>query len=113
MIPINGKPVLQHLVEYLNSFGIYEIIVNLHHRPMDIVKHFGSKLFYFYEPKLLGEEGTLNAIAGWLNDYTVVMNGDTLTNINILDMFRIARGENIRFMVDGIYAGTRIIKPFN
>lgn len=112
MIKIDGKPVLQYLVEHLNKFGITEIMVNLHYRPMEIIKHFGSRLIYSYEPRLLGEEGTLKAVSPWFNDYTVVMNGDTLTNINILSMFDISGGESLRCTENGVYTGTRIIRPY-
>jgi len=112
MIKISGKPVLQYLVEHLNRFGITEIMINLHYRPMDIVKYFGNKFVYFYERRLLGEEGTLKAISPWLNDYTVVMNGDTLTNIDIISMFKMSDGESLKHMDGEIYTGTRIIKPY-
>ena len=103
---------MEYLVDHLNSFGITEIMTNLHYRPQDVISHFGGRLLYLYEKRLLGEEGTLRMATPWLNDYTVIMNGDTLTNLNILEMFRMAKGSPIRHMDKGIYAGTRIIKPY-
>jgi NDP-sugar pyrophosphorylase family protein len=31
LVEVNGKPMLQHVVEYLQRYGIREIIVNVHH----------------------------------------------------------------------------------
>jgi len=113
MVEVGGKPVLEHLVEHLNHFGIYEIIVNLHYLPEVIMKHFGDRLLYSYDPKLLGEEGTIVSLSRWIErDYCVVMNGDTLTNLNINEMFRLSQGGNIKWMDGKTYAGTRIITPF-
>ena|SRR3990167_103052 len=112
MIEVGGKPVLEHLVDHLNHFGIYEIIVNLHYLPEVIMKHFGERLLYSYEPKLLGEEGTIISLSRWIeNDFCVVMNGDTLTNLNINEMFRLSQGKNVKWMDKEVYAGTRIITP--
>jgi len=94
MLKIGGKPVLEHLVDHLNSFGITEIIVNLHHKPEKIYKYFGTRLLYFYEPKLLGEEETERRLKEWLGDKYIVMNGDTLTDIDIDKTLGYAEREN-------------------
>ncbi len=83
MIEVGGKPVLEHLVEHLNSFGIHEIIVNLHHKPNVIMEYFGTRLMYSYEPELLGEVKTILGLKKWLGDKFVVMNGDTLTDVDL------------------------------
>ncbi len=112
MIEIGGKPVLEHLANHLNKFGIYEIIVNLHYLPEKIMNYFGERFLYSYEPQLLGEEGTIISLARWIEkDYCLVTNGDTLTNLNINEMFKLSQGKNIKFMDGKVYAGTRIITP--
>ena len=112
MLPVNGKPCMEYLIEHLNSFGITEIMTNLHYRPQDVISHFGGRLIYLYEKRLLGEEGTLRAASPWFDNYTIVMNGDTLTNINISEMVRMARGNAVKYMDGEIYAGTRIIRSY-
>jgi NDP-sugar pyrophosphorylase family protein len=112
MIEIAGRPVLEHLVFHLYKFGITQIMVNLHYKPKVIMDYFQTRLLYSYEPKLLGEEGTIQSLKHWLiNDYTVIMNGDTLTDIDIIQMFRWSGGKNIRSMESKIYTGTKIISP--
>src|SRR5271165_2844762 len=68
MIPIRGRPILEHNVRMLARAGVTEIVVNLHHRGETIVEHFGDgSLFgvaisYVTEPELLGTAGALNAV---------------------------------------------------
>src|SRR3990167_6570688 len=112
MVSVGNYPVLEHLVFHLYKFGISQIIVNTHYKPEVIQKYFGTRLLYSYEPELLGEEGTIQSLKHWLfTDYTVVMNGDTLTNIDIIQMFRWSQGKNIMSMDGDIYTGTKIISP--
>lgn len=114
MIKIANKPVLEHLADHLNKYGIYEIIVNLHYLPEKIMSYFGERFIYSYEPKLLGEEGTIISLNKWIEkDFCVVMNGDTLTNLNLNEMFMMSKGRNVKFMDGEVYAGTRIITPFH
>ena len=120
MLKVGGKPVLEHLVDHLKKYGITEIIVNLHHKPEKIMNYFGTRLLYFYEPELLGEDGTVKALKKWLeNDWFVVMNGDTLTNVEIDEMLKIGKEQNVAVafggddVVDGRfkYAGTCLHPP--
>ena len=86
MVRVNGKPVLEYLVEYLNRCRITDIIVNLHYKPQQIYKYFGDRLIYSYEPELLGEEETERQLSPWLGKEYVLMNGDTLTDIDLWEM---------------------------
>jgi len=112
MVEVAGAPVLQHLVNYLHSYGIFEIVVNVHYKPEKIMGYFGSSLLYLYEPVLLGEVGTIDALAHWFkDDYTVVMNGDTLTTLNLTEMFTFSGGKNVKSMDGEVYTGTKILSP--
>ena len=112
MIEVGGYPVLEHLVFHLSKFGVTQIMVNLHYKPEVIMNYFGTRLLYSYEPTLLGEEGTIQSLKHWLfTDYTIVMNGDTLTNIDINQMFRWSQGKNIKSMDGDVYTGTKILSP--
>lgn len=112
MVRVNGKPVLEHIVNHLRNHGINEIYVNLHYKPKQVMDYFGTSLVYLYEPKLLGEEGTISALYPYINnDWCVVVNGDTLTNLDINKMFSLSWGKEIKYMDGDIYAGVRIIPP--
>ena len=110
MVKINKKPVLEHLVNHLNKAGITEIVVNIsnHTDYTKIFKYFGTRLLYLYEPVLLGEHGTEKLLERWLGDSYIVMNGDTLTNIDITKLCNMM--ESTYFHKNGRYAGTKLIR---
>ncbi|HXD52557.1 MAG TPA: sugar phosphate nucleotidyltransferase, partial [Burkholderiales bacterium] len=42
MMAIAGKPILEHNIERLKSYGVTEIVINLHYRPESITAHLGD-----------------------------------------------------------------------
>jgi NDP-sugar pyrophosphorylase family protein len=106
MAKVNGKPILEHLVNHLNKAGVTEIIVNVHKNYEPIFKYFGTRLLYLYEPVLLGEAGTEDLLQDWLGDSYIVMNGDTLTNISIEKLME--HDDSIQFYIER-YGGTKFI----
>ena len=89
-IPILGKPLVGYVAEYLASYGIDEIVVNLHHRPDSVRRalgdgsRFGVKLHYVEEPVILGTSGALdNTRAFFENETFVVVNGKIITDIDL------------------------------
>ncbi len=89
---VNGKSLLQRNIEYLQSFGIDELLVNVHHFAHQIIeavetnKGWGSKVFISDETSEVLETGGGVLLAKsffekekkWL-----VMNADILTNLAI------------------------------
>jgi len=89
-IPILGKPLVGYVAEYLASYGIDEIVVNLHHRPESVRRAlgdgtaFGVKLHYVEEPVILGTSGALdNTREFFEHDTFVVVNGKIITDIDL------------------------------
>lgn len=112
LIKVKSKAVVDRIVEWLWKYGINDIIINLHYKPHKFMKHFGNKVLYFYEPKLLGEEGTIYSLRHWIGeDYCLVINGDTLTNLNLDTMMDLTKGLNAKYMDGKTYAGYRILPP--
>lgn len=117
LIKVDGKPVVRHLINHLRRFGINEIMINIHYKPKAFMKELGREVLYFYEPYLLGEDETVRQIylryPFFTDEFLVVMNGDTLTDVNLLHMFEMAKGKNIRYMdhKSGVYAGAMILNP--
>ena len=89
-IPFMGRPLVGYVAEYLASFGVRDIIVNLHHRP-DSVREalgdgslFGVSLSYIDEPEILGTSGALDNARAFLEEDTfVVVNGKIVTDIDL------------------------------
>ena len=89
-IPILGKPLVGYVAEYLASYGIDEIVVNLHHRPESVRRAlgdgsaFGVKLHYVEEPVILGTSGALDNTREFFEHETfVVVNGKIITDIDL------------------------------
>jgi dTDP-glucose pyrophosphorylase len=112
MIKVAGKPILEHIIDYLKYYGIEQIVVNVRYKPSKIMKHFGDRILYLYDKKPTTEEETIKSLEKWRAfDYCAVINGDTLTNLNLLNMMSMSNGENIKFMDGKTYAGVRIVEP--
>ncbi len=101
---VNGKTILQRNIEYLASFGIKEVIINVHHfadQIIDLVKEhdgFGSRITFSDETNEVLETGGGIKKAAWFFEKEVspfvVMNVDVLTDMNLEEM--IFQHEKIR-----------------
>lgn len=89
MIDINGKPVLQHQIEFLKRNGIKDVIFSIGHFSQQIVdffgdgKKFGVNIEYSVEDEPLGTAGPLRLAKEKLKETFVMINGDTLIDVEI------------------------------
>lgn len=90
MVPVAGKAVLQRNIEWLRSYGITEIVINLHHYPEVVTDYFGTgsrfkvNIQYSYEPVLLGTAGALWAASRFFSqERFLVLYADNLLDCNI------------------------------
>jgi len=90
MLPVRGKPVLGHIIEWLGRHGVADIAVNLHYMPGAIEAYLGDgaghgiRLVYSREEFLLGSAGAARHLAGYLGDGPfVVAYGDVLTDLDL------------------------------
>ncbi len=92
---VNGKSLLEHNIRYLQRFGIYDVIVNVHHFAAMIEDvlfeqdNFGSNITISDErSEILETGGGLKKAAGFFNGEAgfVVMNVDVLTNLDLEKM---------------------------
>src|SRR5947207_11103651 len=89
-LPVLGKPLVGYVAEYLASFGIKDVLVNLHHEP-DSVRQalgdgsdFGVRLEYVNEPVILGTSGALDNARALLSGGTfAVVNGNLITDLDL------------------------------
>lgn len=89
---VNGKSLLQRNVEYLQQFGIREVLVNVHHFADQIItaiqlnKGWGSDITISDETEEVLETGGGLKKAAWYfsgEESFVVMNADILTNLKL------------------------------
>lgn len=100
LAPVNGKPLLQRNIEYLKSFGINEIVVNVFHFADQIIDflnqndNFGITIHISDErPEVLETGGGLVNAKHFFDEDFLVMNVDILTDLNITE-FITAHQEN-------------------
>ena len=89
MVPIGGKPLLEHHLELFKRQGIREFIVNLHYLPEAITKYFGDgakrgiRITYSHESELLGTAGAVKKMEPELRDGAfIVFYGDNLVRMD-------------------------------
>ena len=88
LVPIDDKPILEILINQLISYDINDIILAVGHLAELIMAYFndGKKLNanikYSHEKKPLGTIGALSLIKNDLDSTFLVINGDTLSDVN-------------------------------
>ena len=91
MLPVNGRPLLEHTLSKLRQSGIRSVNVATHHLSESIVEYFkdgsefGVQLQYFQETEPLGTAGGLAKMAEG-TDPLLVINGDVLTTVDVRAM---------------------------
>lgn len=83
MVPINGRPMLQHNIDLLKRHTQGKIIVSCGYMWEVIKKHYGSSLVYAVEEEPLGTAGAIkNALEHVEGHEFFVINADDMTNVD-------------------------------
>lgn len=95
MVPLAGKPLLEHHLEQLKKYGVRELFINLHYLPNMVIKYFRNKrrrrgvsIRYSLEAKLLGTAGGIKKFEPWLKQDFFVIYGDIFSRANYGKMAR-------------------------
>jgi len=94
MLQVGDKPILEHTIRHLKSFGITKILINLHFLPEQITSYFGNgeafgvEIIYSYEDKPLGTAGAIKNVENILAEAEnfLVIYGDILADLNYSDL---------------------------
>ena len=96
MVPVNGKPLVQILIEKLKSIGVMEIVINVHHFAQQIIDFvaandcFGIDIKFSDETDMLLETGggLKKAARLFSNDKPILVhNVDILSNADLLSLY--------------------------
>jgi len=96
LVPIAGKPLLEHVILKLKSAGFDEIIVNVHHFPDQIIdflkekNNFGIRIEVSNEREMLLDTGGGIRKASWFFDDGkpfLVHNVDILSNVDLKALY--------------------------
>jgi len=96
LVPIAGKPLLEHVILKLKAAGFDELIVNIHHFPDQIIDFlkvnddFGIRIEVSDErDKLLDTGGGIRKVASFFDDGKpfLVHNVDILSNVDLKELY--------------------------
>ncbi len=113
MVPIMGKPLLEHNMNLLKLHGINDIILSICYKPECIKQYFGNgsafglNIHYVSEDSPLGTGGAIKNCEKYLTDAFFVFNADILSNINFSEMLRYHKRKNAAVTI----AVTRVDNP--
>lgn len=98
LLPIAGRPLIVWNLLLLRRYGITDVIINLHHlghlieQALGDGSPFGMRIVYSKEPVLLGTGGGLKQAESFFGgEPCVVLNGDTLFDMNLDDLAAVHR----------------------
>ena len=90
LLPVGTRPIIDHNIDLLHSFGIENIFVTVNYLKEQIIAHFADSekgVKCVEEPEKLGTMGSLSLVSGFSSPHVIVMNADLLTDINLEAMY--------------------------
>ena len=100
MLKLNGKPLLEHIVQKLKKEGFKDILISVYYLKNQIKKYFfdgnnlGLNIKYLEEKYPMGTIGSLSLINKKLNDNLFVINCDVITDLNFHEMLKFHKKNN-------------------
>ena len=89
MVPIVGKPCMEHILELLREHGLTDVVVTVAFLPQAIRGYFGEgetlgmQIGYSVEESPLGTAGSVRHAARRLDDTFLVISGDALCDVDL------------------------------
>ena len=89
MVPIVGKPCMEHIIELLRGHGFEDVVITLAFLPQAIRSHFGDgeslglNIEYSVEELPLGTAGSVRLASEKLDDTFLVISGDALCDVDL------------------------------
>jgi mannose-1-phosphate guanylyltransferase / phosphomannomutase len=97
MVPIVGKPCMEHILELLKQHGLEDVIVTVAFMPQAIRSYFGNgdslgmSVEYSVEESPLGTAGSVRLASDRLEETFLVISGDALCDVDLTDLIRFHR----------------------
>ena len=94
VVPVVDRPFLRHQIDLLASAGVREVVFSVAYRPERVEAVFGDgsalgvRIRYAVEETPLGTGGAVRHALELLDERTIVMNGDVLTDVDLADLVR-------------------------
>ena len=102
MLPLLGRPFIEHVCEFLGQHGITEVVLSLGYKPHSFVEAYpdgviaGLQVEYVTEPAPLDTAGAIRfaAVTAGVTDTFVVMNGDVFTDFDLSALVNFHKEKN-------------------
>lgn len=94
MVPVQGRPFVEYLMNCLKDQGITEVILCLHYLADRFLEYFrdgsklGLKIICVVEKVPLGTAGAIRNVESFLDGTFLVINGDTYVSLDLQEMLR-------------------------
>ena len=103
LIPVNGVPILEHIILECKKYGFDNILILVHHNKEQIINYFqdgtnwGVSLKYLFEEKPLGTGGALYQCVDLVGENFIILYADVYSDLNLKDLmnFHIKSGNQI------------------
>jgi len=116
MLPVAGRPLLEHTIIHLRDCGVTDLAINLHHLPSKVIDYFddghrwGINIRYSIEKQLLGSAGGVKRLQQFFDETFVVYYGDLLTWFDLRPMIKFHRQQAGISATMGLY---QVPDPWN
>ncbi len=94
MLPLWDKPMLARTLEMLGSWGVKQVLINLHHAPGPIVNYLRTQPFpqmrisAVFEPVILGTGGALRNAKWFIDEPFWLLNADIVADLDPAPLLR-------------------------
>lgn len=111
MLPINGKPILERIIESFAEQGFRHFFLSVNYLAEQIQSYFGDgsshgvEIQYLQEGRRLGTAGALSLLPDLPDEPLIVMNADLLTRVRFDQM--------IKFHDDHFAAATMAVREYD
>ncbi len=108
MLLIGEKPIIEHNIDRLISFGINNFYISVKYLKESIINYLGDgtskgvKIKYIEEINPLGTIGSITKIDSIIHEDILVLNSDILTNIDFEDFYNYYKLQNTEMMLASI-----------
>lgn len=93
LLPIGGKPIIEHNIDRLVKYGIVNIRISINYLGHKLKEYFEDgdskniKIEYIQEDKPLGTVGAVTLVNDWRTEHVLIMNSDLLTDVDYADFY--------------------------
>ncbi|TMC42725.1 MAG: nucleotidyltransferase family protein, partial [Chloroflexi bacterium] len=97
LVPVVGKPVMEHILRLLRKHGITDVVVTLQYLGSAIRDYFGDgsdfgvDITYVVEDAPLGTAGSVKNAQEYLDEPFIVISGDAMTDIDLSQVMQYHR----------------------